>query len=711
MSDFQPGQKYDISYSEIENVLEFYSNYYHEDIAELAQKYPNDAKSLWIDYQDLFKYDMDVADDLIVKPDRQRFLFSEALDEFEIPIDVDLTDAAIRFHNVPTEKKIDELRDDDVDELRTIKGQISKASAVRPVVKQAVFECLRCGTMTPGTVDDEITQPHECQGCERQGPFQFDYSQSEVRNHQLIRIKQPPEEATNSQQHGNQIDAHVEGDLVGYAEAGERAKIPGTLRTRTKDNQATLEFYFEAWAIDQDQEDYSNLDIDEHRDEIESLVAESNPFTKVAQSIAPGITGGEEIDIETPWGETYDKYWWVRLSTGIANLFGSWRRTNNDGTHHRGSSHTLFVGDPATGKSTIMNAVDNLSPRSSYESGKNASGPGLTAAAVKDDFGDSQWSLEAGALVKAHNGVACIDEIDKMQKDSLSRLHSALEKQRLEINKAGIDATLKCETSLLASGNPADSRFNKYDADHAQIDIVSSLMDRFDLVFTFKDVPDEDNDSNIADTKLNSRMESGLVAKNQLDPEERETGNAEVPEEKMKAWVAIARRECQPVLTNQDVHDRLREFYVKIRAQNKQSNGDDDEPVPATVRTLDGLMRLSEASARMRLSEEVKMIDAEMAIAMVKISLQDVGYDPETGKMDADFAAGRGSFSQKQRLNKLQGIIDTLSTEETAADPQEVVKLAVESGIDEDKAEEDLEKLKNGKSPVYTPPNGGLRIA
>jgi replicative DNA helicase Mcm len=358
-----------------------------------------------------------------------------------------------------------------------------------------------------------------------------------------------------------------------------------------------------------------------------------------------------------------------------------------------------------------MNAVDNLSPRSSYESGKNASGPGLTAAAVKDDFGDTQWSLEAGALVKAHNGVAAIDEIDKMEKDSLSRLHSALEKQRLEINKAGIDATLKCETSLLASGNPSDSRFNKYDSDQEQIEIVDSLMDRFDLVFTFKDIPDEEQDNDIADIKLKSRMESGLAAKNQMDAEERTTGNAEIPEEKMKAWVALARRECRPVLTKKDVRDRLKEFYVDIRLENKDSPDDDEAPVPATVRTLDGLMRLSEASARMRLSQEVEMIDAEMAIAMVKISLQDVGYDPETGQMDADFAAGRGSYTQNQRKNKIIGLIETLETEDTGADPQEVVGMAVEAGIEEGKAEQMIEKLKNGKSAVYTPPNGGLRIA
>ena len=699
----------DFSKEQEEEIISFYQNYYRDEIATLAQEYPQDSESLWVDYDDVYKFDPELADDLLNHPQKIRTLFENALAQYEIPVDIDLSEATVRFHNLSQIRAIDELRDGDVDKLRSLNGQISKASAVRPVVKTAAYECTRCGTVMEIPVDTEMEEPHECRGCERQGPFNFDYHRSTVNNHQLIRVKQPPEEATNSQQHGNEIDAHIEGDLVGEAEAGSRAEIPGVLRVEADDSDPTLDFYFEAWAVDRNDDDYADLDVDEYRDEVHRLVEEENPFIELAESIAPGIIGDNDVDIETPWGETYDKYWWVRLGTGVANLFGSWRRPNGDGTFHRGSSHTLYIGDPATGKSSIMNAIENISPRSASESGKNASGPGLTAAAVKDDFGDTQWSLEAGALVKAHNGVACIDEIDKMQKDGLSRLHSALEKQRLEINKAGIDATLKCETSLLAAGNPKDSRFNKYDADHTQIDIVSSLMDRFDLVYTFKDQPDKENDRKIAESKIEEWSESGLVAKNELHDEERETATPSVPMEKLQAWVALARQEYQPVIKDDDVKERLRDFYVEIRAEN-DAGDDEDAPVPATVRTLDGLLRLSEASARMRMSEEVELIDAEMAIALVKVSLQDVGYDPETGQMDVDFANGRGSWSQKDRRNKILGIIESLQTNETAADPQEVVKLAVEAGIKESKAEHMLQKLKQSrKSPVYSPPDGGIR--
>lgn len=691
-----------------EAVQEFYRNYYQEDILKLAERYPKEQSSLWIDASDLFQFDPNLHTDLQHMPEKVRRLFEEELAEYDIPVDIDLSGATVRFHQLQQTQKLDELRDDDVAKFVSVEGQVSKASAVRPVVKEAAWECVRCEVVSRRPVEGELTEPHQCDGCERQGPFRLDYQKSTVENHQLIRLKQPPEEASNSGQVGNEIDAHITGDLVGFVDAGERADIPGVLNVDHDGTDPTLDFYLDAWAVDKQDEGYRGVDVDDHIQDIRTLTSEENPFVMLAESIAPGIQGGETVDIETPWGETYNKYWWIRLAAGIANLFGSWRRPNGDGTYHRGSSHTLLMGDPATGKSTIMNAVTEISPRSAYESGKNATGPGLTATAVNDDFGDSQWSLEAGALVKAHNGVAAVDEIDKMNKDNLSRLHSALEKQRLEINKAGIDATLQCETSLLAAGNPENSRFSRYETNQSQIDIVGSLMDRFDLVYVLKDVPDEQKDREIASSKIQEWRESAKVARNELDADARETGNPAVPVETLQAWVAHARENYQPVLPAGEASKRLEDYYVEIRQQNSTEEDDEDAPVPATVRNLEGLLRLAEASARMRLSEEVELIDVEIAIALTKISLNDVGYDPETGKMDADYAQGRTSFSQQERVNKIKGLVKNLDTG-SGAEKENVVETATEAGISEAKAEKTITSLKE-KGDLYEPQTGSLQV-
>jgi replicative DNA helicase Mcm len=701
----------DYTREDLDSIVAFYQNYYKEDILQLVEQYPQEQSSLWVDFSDVFSHNPDLAEDLTEQaPETVQEMFEEALTLYDIPVDVSLEGATVRFHNLNDgeTRKLADLRADDVDKLRSISGQISKASAVRPKVETAAWECQRCGTYTRMPIERELKEPHQCKGCERQGPFKLDFNESDVVNHQLIRIKQPPEEASQSAQMGNEIDAHIRGDLVGFPEAGDRADIPGVLNADYEDGDPTLDFYLNAWAVDKVGDDYRNLDIAKHRERIEQLTEDNNPFVLVADSIAPGITGGEEVEIETPWGETYDKYWWVRLACGVANLFGGWRRENPDGTHQRGDSHTAMIGDPSTGKSTIMDSITEISPRSTTESGKNTSGVGLTAAAVRDDFGDTQWSLEAGALVKSHNGVCGIDEIDKMDKDGLDRLHRALEKQRLEINKAGIKATLKCETSLLAAGNPQDSRFNAYESDQSQIDIVGSLMDRFDLVYVLKDRPDKDRDREIADSVISERVASGLAAREDIEMKRDSGAEPAVGIDTMRAWVALARQEYRPVIQSDEVKDRLKEYYVSIRQENANSDGDnDDEPVPATVRTLDGLLRLSEASARLRLSDTVEPIDVEMAITLVKISLQDIGYDPETGKMDVDYAEGRGSWSQKDRRNKIKGMIETLEGETGAAE-EDILSMGEDIGMDASDIEHDLEHWKQ-KGEVYEPSTGEYR--
>jgi replicative DNA helicase Mcm len=692
----------EIPYETFEEMVQFLDDRYSEEIYDLAEKYPKERESLWIDHHDVWRWDTDVADDVVVAPEKFRTTFSEALGEYDMPVDVPLQDARIRFHNVGEVKQLDELRTDDVEKLVTVTCQVSKASAVRPVVQKAAFECQRCGWFSKEPVGDSLHKPPECGGCERQGPFNLDIGKSTVQNHQLIRLKQPPEQETTNSQIGNELDAHVLGDLAGDVQAGERAEVTGVLRAESEDGEPTLSFHMDAWGVVSKNDDYGDVDVSKHIDDVKA-VADETPFKTLAESVAPSISGGADVDVETPWGETYDKYWWIRLATGVASLFSSWRRPSGDGTSERGDSHTLLIGDPSTGKSSIMDAIQNIAPRADAQSGKNASGAGLTAAAVRSDFGDAEWSLEPGALVKAHNGVALVDEIDKMAADDLDRLHSALEKQRLEISKAGINTTLKCETALLAAGNPKDSRFNDYDVDHEQFsnNIVASLLDRFDLVFTLKDRPDKDKDATIAESRIGQRSESGLLAKGELDADEKEHANPTADIETLKAWVVYARENYRPVLVDGEAKQRLKDYYVTVRAEG------DDGVVPATVRTLDGLLRLSEACARVRLSETVEMLDVEMAIALTQVSLEDIGYDPETGQLDSDYRDGNTTHNQRDRKARVRGVIETLSTPDEGAPYEEIVETL--SDVPQEKIDHDLQKFRES-GDVYEPEMNTYRV-
>ncbi|MBO4247853.1 ATP-binding protein [Halomicrobium sp. IBSBa] len=338
-----------------------------------------------------------------------------------------------------------------------------------------------------------------------------------------------------------------------------------------------------------------------------------------------------------------------------------------------------------------------------------------TAAAVRDDFGDGQqWTLEAGALVLADLGIAAVDELDKMNPDDRSAMHQALEQQEISINKAGINATLKSRCSLLGAANPKYGRFDQFEPIGEQIDLEPALISRFDLIFTVTDEPDEEEDRNLASHIIQTNYAGELhthrtenptsdYSQDQVDAVTEEVAPTIEPD-LLRKYIAHAKTSCFPTMT-EEAKTEIEDFYVDLRVQGT----DEDAAVPVTARKLEALVRLSEASARIRLSDTVEKEDAERATTIARYCMEQIGVDPETGEFDADVVETGTSKSQRDRIQNLKGIISDIEEEYDEGAPVDVVvERAEEVGIDESKAEHEIEKLKQ-KGEVYEPRTDHLR--
>lgn len=158
-----------------------------------------------------------------------------------------------------------------------------------------------------------------------------------------------------------------------------------------------------------------------------------------------------------------------------------------------------------------------------------------------------------------------------------------------------------------------------------QINLPPTILSRFDLLFVVEDKPDMERDRKLASHILHIHKENKIPF--------------EIEPELLRKYIAYARKEVHPKLTDEAV-EVIQEFYVGMRG----GSADDEEeasPVPITARQLEALVRLSEASARIRLSPDVTDYDAKRAIKLQQDSLKQVGYDPETGKVDIDKVEGR----------------------------------------------------------------------
>jgi len=230
--------------------LQFYRNYCSEDILELAQEYPNGSRSLYVDYDDLFMFDRDIAEDYLTLPAQMQEYAEEALRLYDLPADVVLGQAHVRLHNLPPEKELDitDIRVSDglVGSLVRTDVYVREASDVEAKVTEAAFECQRCGTMSYiPQAGDNFTEPEECQGCEREGPFKVKTDQSEFVDSQTVSVCPLPE-AENASNAG--LTACLKDDIAGLVAEGDRVRLVGQLVGET-DDSGTLDLHIDAVSV------------------------------------------------------------------------------------------------------------------------------------------------------------------------------------------------------------------------------------------------------------------------------------------------------------------------------------------------------------------------------------------------------------------------------------------------------------------------------
>ncbi len=261
------------------------------------------------------------------------------------------------------------------------------------------------------------------------------------------------------------------------------------------------------------------------------------------------------------------------------------------------------------------------------------------------------------------------------------------------ISKANIQATLMAETTVLAAANPKMGRFDSYELIAKQINLPPTLINRFDLIFPIKDLPRKDRDEQMASHILSLHK----------NPEAR---SPVIPTNKLKKYIAYARQKCVPKLTESAL-ETIKNFYVEMR--NSETTEGGTPVIPITARQLEALVRLSEAYAKLRLSETITKKDAQKAIDLLKFCLQQVGVDPETGKIDIDVLATGITSTQRNKVHVIKDIISDLENEVGKTIMiGDIIKRAEENNISATEVEELVENLKRN-GDLFEPKRGFIQ--
>lgn len=655
--------------AEAKNFFDFYK----KDIGSTIRE---GKKVVYLDFEKIAEFSSRLSEEILSSPEEVLGIVEAAIEETGLTSGV-----RVRLTNLPKtqEIKIRNIRSKNLNEIVTIEGIVRQASDVRPQVVNAKFECPSCGTVIAVLqMEKKFREPTRC-SCGRRGGFNL--KSKEMVDTQRLVVEETPESLSGGEQ-PKRINSFLQEDLVEprmeeKTTPGSRVKIIGVLKEVPVPLQSgglstRFELAIEVNNIIPMEETFEELDISEE-DERQILELSEDPkvFEKLTASITPSIWGYDEIKRSL-----------------VLQLFGGVRKIHTDGQISRGDLHILLIGDPGVAKSAKLGFMSRISPKGRYVVGKSTSGAGLTATVVRDEYLKG-WSLEAGAMVLANKGLVCIDELEKMDPNDRSSMHEAMEQQTVTISKANVQATLRAETSVLSAANPKFGRFDPHQPIAQQIDLPPTLINRFDIIFSLRDLPDREKDDRIASHVLFSHQKAGQ--------------DMLIPRELFKKYVAYAKQKINPILSDEAVEE-IKKFYVELR-NTPVSSDSGVKPIPISARQLQSLVRMSEASARMRLSPRVTTKDTTRAIDIIKYYLMQVGYDYETKTFDIDRGTGGIPASQRNKVFVVRDTITALENKIGKMVPLEEIEKELEGKMTKEDIDEAINKL-SVSGVIFKPKKG-----
>lgn len=638
---------------------------------KIKHKIENGGKSVVLDfYEDIDMIDSVLGEMILEHPKEAFIAGSEALKEIDVSFDH--KPIYLRIKSVPDvyKKKLSKIRPSEaVGKLIEFEGVVKRITEVYSRMKKVTFKCKKCEGETKLDMfsvyylpKDKIEPPYECESCGRRSVFELVDDKCERIDYQKMEVQEFFEEMDLSGAKHKMI-VYTFDDMVNVVSAGDRVRIVGILHDKPlwKRGQlisTTRIIECIALWIEPLEKSFEEIEItQEDVNKIKEVSKDPEVYDKFVSCVAPSIYGLKPV------------------KKGILlQLFGGIAKIAPDKTRRRGDIHILLVGDPATAKSQLTYYATKLSPKGIFIGSKTTTASGLIASVVRDnEFGEGRWILDAGAMALADMGLVGLDELDKMDKKDRDALHTAMEQQEVTVSKAGITATLKTRCSVIANANPKFGRFDINDEEADQIDLPPTLLSRFDLIFVLKDIPDKNRDDMLAEHVLNTHSKKDIVTPFNIDF--------------IRKYIAYAKKYVFPVLT-EEASRKIREYYVDTRSKSRVS-------LPLTPRYLETLIRLSEASARVRLSDKVEEIDVENAIEVLEYSLWSSALNKETQTIDIDVIDTGIPATKRDKIHTIMKIIeDEYKTNNKGIWKHDLVERCREYGMSEDEVDMFIDKLK-----------------
>ena len=591
-----------------------------------------------------------------------------------------------RFFNLASLCAIKKVKANAVGRFVAIRGNVVRASNVRPKPQSIGFHCITCGTTFEQRLQDgryvvptkcQTDHEDECKGRK----FEAIRGDAETLDFQQIKLQEMGGRGLDAGRIPRTIQIELEDTLCNTCVPGDVVTVCGEIRAvrtdelegrRVFEKKSTYLLYMEAHSIVQAGQrkrrrqrrrenggggvdnnfnaDSANEDAEGNNDDQPSagtdkidsssfsekdifnianvsLFNNHKPFDLLVASLCPAIVGNHLVKAGL-----------------LLALFGGTSSRKMDEKNRvpvRGDLHVLVVGDPGLGKSQMLKACCAAAPRGVYVTGGTTTTTGLTVTMVRDPV-TKDFALEAGALVLGDQGICCIDEFDKMGAEHQALLE-AMEQQSISVAKAGIVCTLSARTSILAAANPIGGHYDRSKTVSENLKMSDPLLSRFDIIYILLDKPDKSRDEMLSahimglhnddgSSRAASRFTQGDFG---ADPAAAVDGGGGALRDRLQAAAIKEKDDLLPTRLLQKYIAYARRWVSprlstgaarRLRRFYLQlrSKVQEDDSTPITMRQLEALVRLAQARAKADLRSVVTVGDADDVVQIMEDALCDI---------------------------------------------------------------------------------------
>lgn len=652
------------------DINEFLKLYYWEKLLDCALEH---TEYLEVDYQDLVKGLPSVAEGLREgTPVEQLKNLNFALSKIDLPVDSDFR-PDISIYNFDSVLAVEDVKTKHISKFIGVEGRVVFQGMPKSELVNGAFKCQRCGDVTFWPqAEGKFVEPFECQSdaCGRKGPFKLlESPDSEYRDAQDITIESLRGQVT--------IKVHLTGSLCQppWERDAKVVRVCGIVNTvemisRTGSRSNSYNRVIEANSIRF--ADDSNTE-PPTEDEIklfdEWAKSPQDLRKKLLSSIAPNVYG--QLNVKDACCLAIFSDW-------------NWKYDPRD-VIERSSINVLLFGDPGVAKSQIVKDVVFNSPKGKFGQVTNMTKGGLSTVAVQEN---GEWCVKSGFFSQADQGVAGLDEIDKVQNpQDLNCLVSVMNDQIQLVSKIGKnDIPFNTRCALLGAANPKGGGYLRKDEDVMQqieATIPSYIFQRFDLIYAMRDIPDKEMDTIIADS-VNSMH---------ADPQtNRKNIPREIPPELFRKYVLYARSKPVPEF-DPGAQKLIKEYYLQLRTVPSEY------PVIG-ARQVNNINRLARAAARREMALTITEDHVRYAIGLMRASMSTL-----TDEVDFGVYNSSRTMSQTERIHKIKKTIVDICVKAKCA---QIKDIAFTSGFDEVEVEHTLMLMERNKD-VYRF-QGGYRV-